>query len=47
VADCKMIPAPTMEEALALAAAKLGGTQQALIVPNAMLTLPMVNPAGF
>jgi nickel-dependent lactate racemase len=42
VADCKMIPAGTMEEALELAASKLGPTCDVLIVPHAMLTLPVL-----
>jgi hypothetical protein len=42
VADCKMIPAATMEEALALAASKLGPACDVLIVPHAMLTLPVL-----
>jgi nickel-dependent lactate racemase len=42
VAECKMIPAATMEEALELAASKLGPTCDVLIVPHAMLTLPVL-----
>jgi len=42
VAACKMIPAATMEEALELAAAKLGPDSDVLIVPHAMLTLPVL-----
>jgi len=42
VADCKMIPAATMEDALELAASKLGPTCDVLIVPHAMLTLPVL-----
>jgi nickel-dependent lactate racemase len=42
VAACKMIPAATMEEALELAASKLGPTCDVLIVPHAMLTLPVL-----
>ena len=42
VADCKMIPAATMEEALELAAIKLGPACDVLIVPHAMLTLPVL-----
>jgi nickel-dependent lactate racemase len=45
VADCKMIPAATMEEALALASRELGRTCQVLIVPHAMLTLPIIQSA--
>ncbi len=44
VAACKMIPAATMDEAFALAAAKLGQAASVLIVPHAMLTLPVVTP---
>jgi nickel-dependent lactate racemase len=43
VAACKMIPAATMEEALALAARELGDDLDVLIVPHALLTLPVVN----
>jgi lactate racemase len=42
VADCKMIPAATMEDALKLAAADLGSSCSVLIVPHAMLTLPVL-----
>ncbi len=42
VAACKMIPAATMEEALELAASKLGPACDVLIVPHALLTLPVV-----
>jgi len=42
VAACKMIPAATMEEALQLAASKLGPTCDVLIVPHAMQTLPVL-----
>lgn len=44
VSDCKMIPAETMDEALALAEQRLGKSSQVLIVPHAMLTLPVVQP---
>jgi len=37
-----MIPAATMEEALELAASKLGPTCDVLIVPHALLTLPVL-----
>ncbi len=43
VEACKMIPAETMEEALALAARELGDELDVLIVPHALLTLPVVN----
>ncbi|HUV89630.1 MAG TPA: nickel-dependent lactate racemase [Anaerolineae bacterium] len=42
VAACKMTPAATMEEALALAARELGPDLDVLIVPHALLTLPVV-----
>jgi nickel-dependent lactate racemase len=42
VAACKMTPAATMEEALALAAHELGSYLDVLIVPHALLTLPVV-----
>jgi nickel-dependent lactate racemase len=42
VAACKMIPAATMEEAIAFASAKLGPACDVLIVPHAMLTLPII-----
>ena len=44
IAACKMIPAATMEEALALASKELGPSCQVLIVPHAMLTLPVIEP---
>jgi hypothetical protein len=42
ISACKMIPAATMEEALELASEKLGRACQVLIVPHAMLTLPVI-----
>ena len=42
VRDCKMIPAATMEEALRIAEADLGPSCNVLIVPHAMLTLPVI-----
>ncbi len=42
VAACKMTPAATMEEALVLAASELGDELDVLIVPHALLTLPVV-----
>jgi nickel-dependent lactate racemase len=42
VRDCKMMPAATMEEALSLAARELGEQLDVLIVPHALLTLPVV-----
>jgi nickel-dependent lactate racemase len=44
VSDCKMLPAPTMDAALSIAEQSLGEACQVLIVPNAMLTLPIVQP---
>jgi hypothetical protein len=37
-----MIPAATMDEAIGLATAKLGTSCDVLIVPHAMLTLPVI-----
>jgi nickel-dependent lactate racemase len=45
VREAKMIPAATMEEALALAADELGDESDVLIVPRALLTLPVVQLA--
>jgi len=42
VRDCKMTPAETMEEALTLAASEWGANLDVLIVPHALLTLPVV-----
>jgi nickel-dependent lactate racemase len=42
VAACKMTPAATVEEALALAARELGEDLDVLVVPHALLTLPVV-----
>ena len=42
VAACKMIPAATMDEAVQIAAAKVGASCDVLIVPHALLTLPVV-----
>ncbi len=47
VASCKMIPAATMEEALTLAANELGPTCQVLVVPHALLTLPVITTGLF
>jgi nickel-dependent lactate racemase len=44
VAACKMIPAATMEAALALAMNDLGPSCDVLVVPHALLTLPVVCP---
>jgi lactate racemase len=42
VTACKMIPAETMEAALEIAAADLGKECSMLVVPHALLTLPIV-----
>ncbi|MBN2243325.1 MAG: nickel-dependent lactate racemase [Acidobacteria bacterium] len=42
VADCKMIPAATMEEAFQTAGRDAGFSSDVLIVPHALLTLPVV-----
>jgi len=42
VAACKMIPAATMEEAFSIASSELGSDCQVLIVPHALLTLPVI-----
>ena len=42
VADCKMTPVATMDAALAMAAQELGQACTVLIVPHALLTLPVV-----
>ena len=42
VTACKMTPAATMEEALALAARELRPNLDVLVVPHALLTLPVV-----
>ncbi|MBI2954814.1 MAG: nickel-dependent lactate racemase [Chloroflexi bacterium] len=41
VRQAKMIPAATMEEALEIVQARLGANLEALIVPHALLTLPV------
>jgi hypothetical protein len=43
VAACKMIPAATVEEALDLAGRELGSSLDILVVPRAMLTLPVIS----
>ena len=43
VAACKMIPAASMDEALAMAAAALGPACSVLMVPHALLTLPVIS----
>ena len=42
VSECKMIPARTMDEALEIAGKAVGFSSDVLIVPHAMLTLPVV-----
>jgi nickel-dependent lactate racemase len=42
VAACKMIPAATIEDGLAMARIELGQTCDVLVVPHAMLTLPVI-----
>ncbi len=42
VEACKMIPAATIEEALSMAAESLGPELDVLVVPHALLTLPVV-----
>jgi lactate racemase len=42
ISACKMIPATTMNEALQIAAADVGESCDVLIVPHALLTLPVV-----
>lgn len=44
VAACKMIPAATMDEALEIVTRDLGPDLDVLIVPHALLTLPVVTP---
>ncbi|MBN1933525.1 MAG: nickel-dependent lactate racemase [Anaerolineae bacterium] len=45
VRACKLIPAATMEDALQIVAQDLGADLDVLVVPHALLTLPVVNPA--
>ena len=47
VADCKMTPAATMDEALELAGNELGPSCSVLIVPHALLTLPVIKPVTY
>ena len=42
VSACKMTPVETMEEALVLAAQEMGSGLDVLVVPHALLTLPVV-----
>jgi hypothetical protein len=46
VAACKMIPAKDMDEALGVAAQMVGNNARVLVVPHAMLTLPIVTPGS-
>ncbi|MBC8449658.1 MAG: hypothetical protein H8D78_18150, partial [Chloroflexi bacterium] len=45
VREAKMVPTATMEEALRMAAETLGPELDVLIVPHALLTLPVVESA--
>ncbi len=45
IESCKMIPAQTMEEALALVEQNMGSDIDVLVVPHALLTLPVVTEA--
>lgn len=42
VTQCKMIPSPTMEDALEIAKESLGKSCEVAIVPHALLTLPII-----
>jgi lactate racemase len=42
VKECKMIPAATMDEAVGLASGDLGSNCRVLVVPHALLTLPVI-----
>jgi len=42
VAACKLVPAGTMQEALELAMRRVGASCRTLVVPHALLTLPVV-----
>jgi len=43
VRACKMIPAATMQEAVAVARGIVGDSASALIVPHALQTLPVIS----
>jgi nickel-dependent lactate racemase len=43
VEACKMLPAATMDEALAMVASELGKELDVLVVPHALLTLPVIS----
>jgi len=45
IRDCKMIPQYTMEDALGLVMRELAGPRDVLVVPRALLTLPIVTQA--
>jgi nickel-dependent lactate racemase len=47
VRDAKMIPAADMDKAFRIAADKLGPNLDVLIVPHALLTLPVVSKANY
>jgi nickel-dependent lactate racemase len=44
ISACKMIPAATMDDALGMARQALGPACKVLVVPHAMLTLPVIQP---
>ena len=46
IRDCKMIPADTMDDALELSIRELGDDLDVLVVPHALLTLPIVTRSG-
>ena len=46
VQACKMIPAISMEEAFSIAARKLKNMNHVLLVPHALLTLPVITRTG-
>jgi nickel-dependent lactate racemase len=43
ITACKMIPAPTMKDALIIAEKEIGKSADVLIVPHALLTLPIID----
>jgi nickel-dependent lactate racemase len=43
VSACKMIPIATLQEALEFASRQMGTSCQVLIVPHALLTLPIIS----
>ena len=46
ISACKMTPAATMDDALTLASRELGEQLEVLVVPHALLTLPVVQTEG-